>query len=71
MNNPSCPYLVRETTAYRGTLDLSAPAKYEVISTWYCAHPFHGIRLDLGDAYAEVEQVCAACTLPQSDQDEK
>ena len=73
MKKPSCPHLVRETTAYRASLDLSAPPDYEVISTWYCGHPFHGIRLELGDAGAEVEQHCAACTLPptQSDVDEK
>ena len=64
MTKPACPYLVRETTAYRGNLDLSAPAKYEVTSTWYCRHPFHGIRLELGDALVDVERHCAACTLP-------
>jgi hypothetical protein len=70
---PSCPCLVRETSAYRGTLDLSVPAQYEVVSTWHCRHPFHGIRLELGDSRVDVEQVCAACTLPrpQSDRDEK
>ena len=61
---PPCPYLVRETTVHRGSLDLSAPAQYEVISTWYCTHPFHGIRLELGDGRADVEQHCGACTLP-------
>ncbi len=65
MKQPSCPYLVREATAYRGNLDLSAPATYEVIVTWHCEHPFHGIRLELGDARAEMEQLCAACTLPR------
>ena len=54
------------------TLDPSKPAPTTEIVTWYCAHPFHGIRLDLGDARADVEQHCAACTLPrpQSDEDE-
>ena len=63
MKKPACPYLLRETTAYRGNLDLSAPAKYEVTVTWYCEHPFHGIRLELGDAGCDVESHCAACTL--------
>ena len=53
-----CPYLVNETMAFRTTLDLSAAAKYEVVVTWYCEHPFHGIRLELGDGRADVEQHC-------------
>ena len=64
MKKPACSYLVRETTAYRGNLDLSAPATYEVIVTWYCSHPFHGLRLELGDARCDVESHCAACSLP-------
>lgn len=64
MKKPLCPYLIRETTVHRGSLDVSAPAPYEVISTWYCTHPFHGIRLELGDGRADVEQHCGACTLP-------
>jgi hypothetical protein len=73
MKRPACPYLVRERTAFRESLDLSQEAPFQVVVTWYCKHPFHGIRLELGDARVEVEQVCAACTLPlpQSDQDEK
>jgi hypothetical protein len=65
---PPCPYLVRETTVHRGSLDLSAPAHYEVASTWYCTHPFHGIRLELGDGRADVEQHCGACALPGAKQ---
>jgi hypothetical protein len=68
MKTPSCPYLVRETTVHRGSLDLSAPAQYEVISTWYCTHPFHGIRLELGGGRADVEQHCGACTLPRDEE---
>jgi hypothetical protein len=64
MKAPACPYLTRETTACRSSLDLSAPAEYEVISTWFCRHPFHGIRLELGDALVDVERHCAACSLP-------
>jgi hypothetical protein len=71
MTECSCPYLVCEKTAFRGTLDLSAPPSPIVIVSWYCEHPFHGIRLDLGDARAEVEQLCAACTLPRPGSDEK
>ena len=65
MNEPGCPHLVRETTVYRESLDLSRPAPVTVIVNWFCAHPFHGIRLDLGDARAEVEERCAACALPR------
>jgi hypothetical protein len=65
MNEPSCPYLVRETTAYRESLDLSTASPTTVIVNSFCAHPFHGIRLDLGDAQAVVEEHCAACTLPR------
>ena len=65
MNEPRCPYLVRETTAYRESLDLSRPAPTTVVVNWYCAHPFHGIRMDLGDARAAVEECCAACGLPR------
>ena len=67
-----CPFLVRETVAYRESLNLSRVAPTTIIVTWSCEHPFHGIRLDLGDARADMEQHCAACTLPrpQSDEDE-
>ena len=61
-----CPYLKHERAARRESLDLSAPAQYEVISTWHCVHPFHGIRLELGDGRADVEQHCGACTLPRA-----
>jgi hypothetical protein len=70
MTESDCPYLVRETVAYRESLDLSRSAPTRVVVTWYCSHPFHGIRLDLGDARAEVEKLCAACTLPRQHGDE-
>ena len=65
MKRPTCPYLVQEKTAFRGNLDLSSPASVRVIVTWYCEHPFHGMRLELGDARVAVEQQCAACPLPR------
>jgi hypothetical protein len=71
MNEPACPYLVRETIAFRESLDLSRPAPTTVVVNWYCGHPFHGIRLDLGDAQAAVEQHCAACSLPRPAAEEK
>ena len=71
MKEPACPYLVLETTTFRKNLDLSAPADYEVVSTWYCVHPFHGIRLELGDARADVEARCADCTLPTASTDQE
>jgi hypothetical protein len=67
MNRLGCPHLVRETVTYRESLDLSRPAPVLVTVNWYCGHPFHGIRLDLGDAQAVVEERCAACTLPRPD----
>jgi hypothetical protein len=66
---PPCPHLVRETTVHRASLDVSVPAQYEVISTWYCTHPFHGIRLELGDGRADVEQHCGVCTLPRAQEE--
>jgi hypothetical protein len=65
MSEPDCPYLVRERTTYRESLDLSRDAPVHVVVTWRCAHPFHGMSLDLGDAHYEVEAHCAACPLPR------
>jgi hypothetical protein len=65
MNEPGCPYLVRETTVYRESLDLSRAAPTTVVVSWHCKHPFHGIRLDLGDVRTAVEERCAACALPR------
>jgi hypothetical protein len=65
MNAPPCPYLVRETTAYRESLDLSRAAQTTVVVRWHCTHPFHGIRLDLGEEQTAVEEHCAACALPR------
>jgi hypothetical protein len=67
MNRPDCPYLVRETVTYRESLDLSRAAPTRVMVSWYCGHPFHGIRLDLGDAEAAVDERCADCALPPPD----
>jgi hypothetical protein len=64
MPEPDCPYLVRETIAYRESLDLSRAAPTTVVVTWFCEHPFHGIRLDLGNGRAAVEERCAVCSLP-------
>ena len=64
MTKAGCPYLVCEKTAFRTSLDLSAAAPVTIIVTWYCRHPFHGLRLELGDARSEVEKHCAACSLP-------
>jgi len=64
MTHPGCPYLVYEKAVFRGSLDLTAPPQVSVIVTWYCRHPFHGLRLELGDARSEVEKHCAACSLP-------
>jgi len=69
MTESACPYLVCEKTAFRASLDLSAAAPVSLVVTWYCRHPFHGIRLELGDARREVEKHCAACLLPRQQQD--
>ena len=61
-----CPYLRRETTGLRPVgLDLTEPAPLIVTHTWYCAHPFHGLRVELGDVQGDVERLCAACVLPR------
>jgi len=65
MTESGCPYLVCEKTAFRGGLDLSEAAPVNIIVTWYCRHPFHGMRLELGDARSDVEKRCAACPLPR------
>jgi hypothetical protein len=67
MNEPGCPYLVRETITYRESLDLSREAATKVVVTWHCRHPFHGIRLGLGDSIVEIRELCAACTLPPAE----
>jgi len=69
MTRSVCPYLVCEKTAFRGTLDLTAEPRPIVVVRWYCEHPFHGIRLDLGDARSDTENHCAACTLPRPEAD--
>jgi len=69
MTEPCCPYLVCEKTAFRASLDLSAAAPVNIIVTWYCRHPFHGIRLELGNARGDVEKLCAVCALPRPESD--
>ena len=66
MNGLHCPYLVRETIAYRESLDLSREARTRVVTAWQCAHPFHGIAVDLGDEREEMERHCASCRLPHA-----
>jgi len=53
MTEPCCPYLVCEKTAFRASLDLSAAAPMNIVVTWYCRHPFHGMRLELGEHAAK------------------
>ena len=69
MTHPGCPYLVYEKAVFRGSLDLTAPPQVSVIVTWYCRHPFHGMRLELGDARGDVEEHCEVCSLPRPDPD--
>lgn len=69
MAGPGCPYLSHERAAFRESLDLSRPSPMSTVVTWYCEHPFHGIRLELGDTLAEVERRCGACTLPPAGRD--
>ena len=64
MSELDCPYLVRETIAYRESLDLSREARTLVITAWQCNHPFHGIAMDLGEAQREAERRCSQCRLP-------
>jgi hypothetical protein len=64
MSEPECPYLIRETIAFRESLDLSRAAPTTVTVTWYCSHPFHGIRVELGEGPDEVRERCSVCALP-------
>ena len=66
MSEVDCPHLVRETIAYRESLDLSREARTHVVTAWQCAHPFHGIAVDLGDEREEMERHCTACRLPHA-----
>jgi len=68
MTGSPCPYLKRERTAWRENLDLSRPAPMTAVITWYCEHPFHGIRVDLGDSRTEAERRCGLCSLPRPDE---
>ena len=69
MTHSCCPYLTCEKTAFRQSLDLSKAAPVSIIVTWHCRHPFHGMPLELGDARGEVEDYCAACSLPRQPPD--
>jgi len=64
-DDPDCRYLLRETLTWRESLDLSKDSPMRVAVSWQCAHPFHGLRLDLGDDLAEVRRRCAGCALPR------
>jgi hypothetical protein len=66
MHEPDCPYLHCETSAYRRVgLDLAEPGTLRVTHAWFCRHPFHGLTLELGDAWLDVQQACKACSLPR------
>jgi hypothetical protein len=67
MNDPGCPYLLRETLTWRESLDLSRKSPMRVAVVWRCGHPFHGLALELGEDAAEVRRRCAAGTLPRPD----
>ena len=69
MTESGCPYLACEKKALRGSLDLTDAPPITIILTWYCQHPFHGMRLELGDARGDVEEHCEVCSLPRPDPD--
>lgn len=66
MNALDCPYLLRETLTFRESLDLSKNAPMRVVVSWQCSHPFHGLRLELGEEPGEVRRRCAGCALPHA-----
>jgi hypothetical protein len=66
ISGSDCPYLARETIAYRESLDLSREARTLVITTWQCTHPFHGIAVDLGEVQRDVDRRCSQCRLPHA-----
>jgi hypothetical protein len=36
-----------------------------VTVSWQCAHPFHGLKLSLGEDPDEMRRLCAGCALPR------
>jgi len=61
-----CPFLQCETTAYRCVgLDLAEPGSLCITRAWSCHHPFHGLTLELGDAWRDVQERCRTCGLPR------
>jgi len=58
-------YLTCEKTAFRASLDISDGTRASVIMTWHCRHPFHGMRLELGDVRCVIEKDCAVWSLPR------
>ncbi len=66
MSEHECPYLLRETIAFRESLDLSRAARTTVTVMWHCSHPFHGIRLELGEGRDKVRERCSDCALPHA-----
>ncbi len=61
-----CAFLHCETTAYRCVgLDLTEPGSLCISRAWFCRHPFHGLTLELGDAWRDVQEHCKTCGLPR------
>lgn len=59
-----CPYLHVQKTAQRLLGEqLSRTDHFDVETSWYCTHPFHGIPVQIGESKLEAEERCATCTL--------
>ena len=72
MASQTCCYLQLEKTARRPPgHELTDFRRFDVRKTWYCRHPFHGIRLQLGEAPLDVEERCQVCGLPVDYVDEQ
>ncbi len=64
MASHTCSYLEVETTAHRPPgHELSDFRRFDTRKTWYCGHPFHGIRVELGDSLPRVQERCRKCAL--------
>jgi hypothetical protein len=66
MTTRTCQYQELEKTAVRlPGHDLGESRSFDVKQVWYCRHPFHGIRIELGDGAVEAEERCRVCALPR------
>ena len=49
--------------ARRMNLNLSGGDTPDVQVAWYCAHPFHGLVINIGETETAMQEHCAQCSL--------